>query len=374
MFWGLANELARLGHEIQAVTSDSLADGARASLSEEQLADGVHVRRFRNRFNRLSAHFGGVFYRPDGMRQGIEDAAKWADVVHMGESRGPHNLWAASASQRCKVPLVWSPYGGLPQATGIRGIYRSAYDIAFTRSIIPCVDRFVAQTQHEKEVFLSHGAPADRIRLIPLAVTGSDFESLPARGLLRSRLGLGAKDHVVVSVARLSPVKGLDMLVQSFAKLPRTPEGPFLVLVGWNHGAEPSLRSLAAELGVQDRVIFAGSLLGEDRKLAYVAADVFAMSPRVFEETSLAALEAAACGLPTVLTAECEIPGLAEAGGGLVVDRNEAALAAGIGSLLNDPALRMNVGRAAKEAVRARFTIERVAALHNDLFQEVVHP
>jgi glycosyltransferase involved in cell wall biosynthesis len=372
MFWGLANELARLGHEIRVVTSDSLDDGKRTLLTEEQLAERIHVSRFRNRFNRLSAHFGGAFYRPAGMRKAIEAAAAWADVVHMGESRGLHNVWSAHACQRSRAPLVWSAYGGLPEATGIRGVYRAAYDLSITRSIIPRVHRFIAQTQHEREVFVSHGASAARIRLIPLAVTWSDFEDLPARGQLRRRLGLGEKDQVVLSVARLSPVKGLDMLIRSFAQLPRTAEGPFLVLVGWDHGAESSLRALARDLRVADRVIFAGSLLGEDRKLAYVDADVFALAPRVFEETSLAGLEAAACGIPTVLTSECEIPGLVEAGGGLVVARDDAALAAGIGSLLGDVQLRSRTGRAAREAIRERFTIERVAAMHDELFQELV--
>jgi glycosyltransferase involved in cell wall biosynthesis len=117
--------------------------------------------------------------------------------------------------------------------------------------------------------------------------------------------------------------------------------------------------------------MFVGPLLGKERMLAYVDADVFALSPRVFEETSLAALEAAACGVPTVLTRECEIPGLVEAGGGLVVGRSESALAAGMESLLEHPNSRSEFGHAARQAVRARFTTERIAIAHEDLFNEV---
>jgi glycosyltransferase involved in cell wall biosynthesis len=305
------------------------------------------------------------------MRRAIYEATAWADVVHMGESRGPHNLWSASACHESGVPLVWSAYGGLPLATGLRGIYRAAYDLAFTSSVIPQVDRFIAQTEHEKEVLLLRGAKADRIRLIPLGVDWSEFEQLPTPGALRNRIGIGAKDHLVVSVARLSPVKGLDILIRSFARLRHTNVGPYLALVGWDHGAESSLRRLAADLGVAGRVIFVGPLLGEERMLAYVDADVFALAPRVFEETSLAALEAAACGVPTVLTRECEIPSLVEAGGGVVVGRSESELATGMQSLLECPDLRLKSGHAARQTVRERFTTERIAIAHEELFDEV---
>lgn len=371
MFWCLAIELSRMGHDLRAITSDSLNAAERIPIRQEQLAERLHVSRYRNRFNRWSAHFGGIFFRPVGMGAAVHEAAAWADVIHMGESRGPHNLWSANASRKSAKPLVWSPYGGLPLANGLRGIYRAAYDVAFTSSVIPVVSRFIAQTEHEKEVILLRGAQADRIKTIPLCVDWSEFEQPPVSGGLRTRIGIRPKDNLIVSVARLSPVKGLDILMRSFARLPQTAAGPFLALVGWDHGSGSMLRRLAADLGVNDRVMFVGALLGKERMLAYSDADVFALAPRVFEETSLAALEAAACGVPTVLTRECEIPGLIESGGGLVVERSEAALAAGIQSLLESPDLRVKLGRAARQAVRERFTTERIAEAHEAVFNEV---
>ena len=67
----------------------------------------------------------------------------------------------------------------------------------------------------------------------------------------------------------------------------------------------------------------------QDRFAAYGDADVFCLTPRHWEETSVAALEAAACGTPVVVTEQSEIPGLGASGGGFVVPlRNEEILGA----------------------------------------------
>src|SRR4029077_4405769 len=91
MFWMLAQEFAKRGHQVVVVTSDSLSRDERAGLLVEELVPNIQVHRFRNRFNAMSASLPAVFYRPRSMRQGLRDAMADADVAHMGESRGIHN-------------------------------------------------------------------------------------------------------------------------------------------------------------------------------------------------------------------------------------------------------------------------------------------
>lgn len=372
MFWMLAQELARRGHHIEVVTSDSLSRDKRAQRLEEDLAPRIHVRRFRNRFNAMSASLPALFYRPRYMRGGLRDAMTHVDVVHMGESRGIHNLWAAKAAGAAGVPLVWSAFGGLPSATGIRGLYRRMHDVFLTRQVIPRVDAFIAQTPHERSIYMSHGAPEDRIHEIPLCVDLSSYERLPERGSLRRRLGIQPDAKLIVSVARLAPVKGLDLLVEALALIPPTPAGPHLALVGWDHGFLSSLQAQVNRLGLAGRVHFPGALYKEERFTAYVDADIFCLTPRVYEETSLAALEAAAAGCATVLSLECEVPGLAQAGGGLVVPRVAHELAASLASLLSDSSRLKNMGRKARTHIYENFSVESVGERHEALFRELL--
>jgi glycosyltransferase involved in cell wall biosynthesis len=369
MFWLLAQELAKRGHQIDVVTSDSLSRDQRAVSLEEDLYPGIHVRRFRNRFNAMSASLPAVFYHPRSMRRGLREAMARADVVHMGESRGIHNLWAAQAASDVGVPLAWSAFGGLPLATGVRGLYRMAHDVLRTRRVVPKVDAFIAQSEHEETIYRDHGAPANKIHRIPLCVDLSAFERLPARGLLRARLGLTESDHMIVCVARLAPVKGLNLLVEAFSKVPRSSRGPHLVLVGWDHGSLRSLQADVTRRGIAGRVHFPGALFGDNRLIAYRDADVFCLTPVVYEETSLAALEAAASGCPTVLIPQCEVPGLAEAGGGLVVRRELGPVADALTALLDDSDGRRQMGELARAHVRQNFSVEEVGWRHEALFR-----
>ena len=371
MFWMLAQELARRGHQIDVVTSDSLGRDERAQDLEEDLEPRVHVRRFRNRFNSMSASLPAVFYRPRSMRRGLREAMQHADVVHMGESRGIHNLWTAQAAAKAQVPLVWSAFGGLPKAAGVRGAYRRLHDLFLTQRVVPKVDAFVAESEHEEVVYGEHGVPAAKIHLIPLCVDLSLFETLPERGSLRRKLGIGDDALLVVSVARLSPVKGLDLLVEAFSRVPRNEHGPHLALVGWDHGAMPGLKALVRRLGVESRVHFPGALFGDERLKAYRDADIFCLTPIVYEETSLAALEAAASGCPTVLSPQCEVPGLATARGGMVVNRDPESVAVALGGLLADEAGRLDTGEAARAYVFSHFSATAVAERYEELFVEL---
>jgi glycosyltransferase involved in cell wall biosynthesis len=372
MFWLLAQELVRRGHRIEVVTSDSLSRDERAERLDEEIAPGIHVRRFRNRFNAMSASLPAVFYRPRDMRRGLRESMAGVDVVHMGESRGIHNLWTAQAAERAGVPLAWSAFGGLPPAFGVRGVYRRAHDVLITRRVVPRVDAFLAQTPHEKTVYMEHDAPASKIHDVPLCVDLSAYENLPQRGQLRRRLGIPGDARLVVSLARLAPVKGLDLLVEAFAMIPATASGPHLALVGWDHGFLSSLQAQVSRLGLTGRVHFPGALYKEKRFIAYVDADVFSLTPTVYEETSLAALEAAASGRATVLSPQCEVPGLAAAGGGLVVRRDAAALAEALGGLLDDPARLGEMSRRARAHIQDNFSVKSVAEKHESVFRSLL--
>ncbi len=371
MFWLLASELARRGHQIVVITSDAMGPHERATRAVETLAPGIEVHRYRNRHTWLSARLTPLFFRPEGMREGLRRALQQADVVHMGESRGIHNVWAAQACAEQQVPLVWSAYGGLALGSGVRRPYRALYDVAFTRTVVPRVARFIAQTRHEETIYREQGAPVERIRRIPLCVDRALLTSLPARGSFRQRIGVGPATPLIVCVARLSPVKGIDLLIDAMAPLRTGANAPVLAIVGWDHGSLSALRQQVARLHLEERVKFAGPLYGDERITAYVDADVFALTPRVYEETSLAALEAAACGVPTVLTEQCEIPGLAEAGGGIQVASDPDAVAAGLRALLDNPDRRAEMGSTARRVVLDRFTADRVAAEHEATFAEL---
>ena len=105
----------------------------------------------------------------------------------------------------------------------------------------------------------------------------------------------------MLSVGRIEPLKGLDLLVQAMSML-NDLDDTRLVIVGGRPERDDELNrleSMAAELGVADKTTFAGAVKQTELPAYYSAADVFVM-PSYYESFGLVALEAMACGTPVI--------------------------------------------------------------------------
>jgi glycosyltransferase involved in cell wall biosynthesis len=210
-------------------------------------------------------------------------------------------------------------------------------------------------------------APSDRTAIVVNGVDAAAIRAdVAAHGLSPHALGLTGAGPVVGTVARLDPVKGVDVFVRALARLAASRRDVQGLIVGG--GAEADrLRALAAREGVADRVRFAGEVVDGVRALA--ALDVYVATSRR-EGLPLALLEAMACGRPVVASA---IPAHAEVldngrTGRLVPVDDVAATAEAIASVLADPA-RARRGAAGQAVVEKRYdirlTVDGLAAVYH---------
>jgi glycosyltransferase involved in cell wall biosynthesis len=174
---------------------------------------------------------------------------------------------------------------------------------------------------------------------------------------VRAALGIAPGEVVVGSLVRLAEGKGLDTLLDAFSMVHRA--RPCRLLLVGDGPLRGALEEQAARLGVADAVTFSGSQRDPQPYLA--AMDVFVLAVPA-GSMSIALLEAMALGLPPVITfcgpEEAVIPG--ETGLG-APPNDPGALAAAIGSLVGDPALRRQLGLAARSHVGRHFSVGRVA-------------
>jgi glycosyltransferase involved in cell wall biosynthesis len=199
-----------------------------------------------------------------------------------------------------------------------------------------------------------------------------DTRTLVHRTLVRSEarvaLGLPIDEMIVGTVARLDPVKRLDVLLRALAAL----EDVQAVIVGYGP-EERRLKAMAGQLGVLDRVLFAGHQRDVHPWLA--AMDLFVLTSD-WEGMSNALLEAMAARLPVVATATGGTPDvvLEDETGFLVPPGDPPALTRAIQALLADPALRDRLGQAGQRRVAECFSVEqmveRTQALYSNLFVE----
>lgn len=206
--------------------------------------------------------------------------------------------------------------------------------------------------------------------IVPPGVDTDRFVPLDgeARREARRRLGLPTNGPLLVSVSRLVPRKGMDVLIEATARLQVT--FPDLVLaIGGTGRDRPRLDRLAASHHVP--VHFLGRVDDADLPDLYGSADVFAMlcRDRWFgleqEGFGIVFLEAAAAGVPQVSGLSGGSSEAVEDQQTGVVVRNPtdvAAVAVALRSLLASPERRAAMGRAARQRAENSFTYDRLAA------------
>ncbi len=222
------------------------------------------------------------------------------------------------------------------------------------------VDAFLPVSQYTADLMSERmRVPAERMHVVWNGVELGDIHPEPARR--------DAERPAIGFLARLCRDKGIDTLVDAFLLLKRDRPNVRLVAAGVVLNED---RPLLAEL--QKRINAAGvagdveilgpvSRGGKIRLLQRV--DVFSVPAAYGESFGLYLPEAWAAGLPVVQPRHGAFPELIEAtGGGVLCEPNDpAALAAALGSLLNDPARRKTLGAAGRAVALERFTADRMA-------------
>ncbi len=184
------------------------------------------------------------------------------------------------------------------------------------------------------------------------------------------RNGAGRLD--VLSVGRLVPFKGQGLLIESLAALAARGIDARATVVGWGE-TQPGLESLAAELGVADRVTFTGALGQDEIRALLEAADVFCL-PSFAEGVPVSLMEAMAMELPVVSSRIMGIPELVEDGvsGRLIAPGNVEELTAALAGLAGDSAERSRLGKAGRRQVIEHYAIAGSTAQLHALFSERV--
>ncbi len=194
--------------------------------------------------------------------------------------------------------------------------------------------------------------PEDRTRIIhpgmdPYRFVRRDAAALGAE--MRTSFGFSPVDIVVLFAGMNFEIKRLDLAIEAFSEAVRArPESQLRLLVA-GRGDRKYYAARAGELGVADRVKFAGVV--EDMAACYASADVFFMPSR-FDTFGLVVLEAMAAGLPVIITDRTGAKDLVKQGGeGFIVpvDAGPSEFGECI-SRLTDRDLRTKMGCLARAA------------------------
>ncbi len=268
-------------------------------------------------------------------------------------------LRRAVAQYRPQVVLTWMnratrlcPRGDFVHVARLGGYY----DLKYYRRC----DHLIANTRDIAAYIVRQGWPEDRVRYLPNFVAMA-----PAAPVARASLATPEEAPLALALGRLHPNKGFDTLLAALTRLPEV----HLWLAGEGDQRD-MLERQAQSLGVAARVRFLG--WRQDTAALLAAADLL-VCPSRHEPLGNVVIEAWAAGRPVVATAS-EGPRalIRQDETGLLVPVDDAdALAAALGRLAGDPALRARLAQAGRAACEAEYSEPRVVGLYRDFLAEV---
>ncbi|MEP0548306.1 MAG: glycosyltransferase family 4 protein [Rhodothermales bacterium] len=199
--------------------------------------------------------------------------------------------------------------------------------LRLTRRAFRRLDAFIAVSDVSKRRFAAWtGVDERKGFVVPNCIDASGFGPGSKRPDLLARYGLAGK-RVLLTLGRMDPAeryKGFDETLEAVAALaPAHPDLAYLVC--GDGGDRPRLERKAVELGVGDRVVFAGYIPEEEKADHYRLADAFVMPGRG-EGFGIVYLEALACGVPVVASShDASREAVRDGALGEVVDPDDAA-------------------------------------------------
>jgi glycosyltransferase involved in cell wall biosynthesis len=275
--------------------------------------------------------------------------------------------WLAGVRRRFSIQQLLTPPTPPVEGKSLRSVLRRTFGgrarrlaglrlsaLFFNKTI--CVSNTVRES-----VVRDYGFPANRTITIYNCVSVSKFvPSESVRATVRTRLGVGPCDFLLVCAARLSEIKRIDILLHAIARVSRDNLHCKCVIVG-DGPLREQLWEQAREMGLSDHVFFEG--FREDVRPYLQAGSAFVLTSRA-EGLPLAVLEAMACGLPCIVT---DVGGNSEAVlhnvNGLVVSPGSIdAVAGAISYLLTHPHECAQMSRMARVRACELFDTEKSMA------------
>jgi len=249
------------------------------------------------------------------------------------------------------------------------------YLSTLTRLAVRRAARVIAISQStQRDVVELLGAPADRVRVVPLAIEDEFRPVTDTAALADLRRRRDLPEHMILYVGTLEPRKNLVTLLEAYARCrgdasPGSPLPP-LVLAGGKGWGYEAIFAAVERLGLGEAVLFPGFVPHGELPLWYSAADVLVYTS-LYEGFGLPVLEALACGTPVITSNVSSLPEVAGEAGLLVDPTDAAALAEALRQVWGDADLRREM-RTRGLAQAARFSLTALGRQTRNVYQEAV--
>ena len=361
---GLSNGLKDMGHHISVLTTDVHSATERSYRPIYRNEQGVHVWCVPNLSNRLA--YQQQLFLPMLDQAYFEQIEKNSpvDIIHLHGHRHLLNNLVVRWAKKKGIPYVFTANGTLrrhEQKVQLKRIWDSCISGSIPLEAAMCI----AVSQTDRWIHRQQGIESDKIHRIPNGLDLSEFT--PVSNGFKEQLGIPLNSKFVLYLGRISPRKGVDVLVESFKQL-HTPN-THLVIAGSDMGGLQKARRLAKQ---HPHIYFVDTISGDERLQALSEADLV-VYPSKDEIFGLVPFEALMSGTPVIVSDDCgcgEIIDVIDAGS-VVPYGNAARLAQEIDALLSTPERCRDMVSKGQTYIKQYLSFDVVAKQHADLYHQI---
>jgi mannosylfructose-phosphate synthase len=381
----MAESLARLGYQVDVFTRQ---------FDDQPMIEQISERA---RIVRIPAG-GGDLIRKEWLSEAVPEWVANAEAwIHDHDltytSIGSHYWDAGLAGDKLArllgVPHVHTPHSlGAWKRASLDGDsaaldrqYNFRERVQSERSIYQRAEMVVATSPQQADLLVGvdYGVPREKVAMLPPGYDDTRFFPVANATRQAIRRDLAVDDNMILAIGRIAANKGYDLLIRALPTVvERVPDAHLLLAIGATVPTPgeaqqvEEFKALAGQLGVGEQVRFRDHVPDDALADTYRAADVFALSSR-YEPFGMTAVEAMACGTPTVVTTEGGLWQMLSWGADAIYadPLDPASFGIAIATILRYPDVAERLAEGGAARARATFTWNGIAQQLADVLHQV---
>jgi len=351
-------------NEVVIYTTDGFKSRLKIQKNQPIQVDNMSVYYFRNLSNYLASKNICIPYLlPFKVAREVQQF----DIIHIHWFRSILAVLIWYYAKKHDIPYILQAHGSVLSISQKQS-FKNIFDQFFGFKLLRDASKVIALTNIEADQYKTMGVNKNKIKIIPNGIDITAYSHLPERGEFRRKYSIKNHEKIILYLGRLHKIKGVDLLIQSFADLSKEMNNIRLVIVGPDDGFLSELKRKIDDLNINDKTLLTGPLYGADKFRAYVDADVYVL-PSVYETFPITVLEASAFSKPVIVTNRCGIADFVEKYG-YVIEYDRDQLHDAIAKFLNNKKYGRISGERGRNLVKKEFNWDNIVKKIERIYED----
>ena len=286
--YNISREFTRKGHEVTILTTSF-----DYNKEDTDSIENLEMVPIDYKFN-----LALFIYSPD-MKKWLNKHLDEYDIIHLHELRSYQNNIILSYAKKFNKPYILQPHASTPKHIN-KSFIKNVYDLIYGKRIMQNAKTVIAVS--EEEAYYDKQMNAKNVEVVYNGMNISEYNNLPPKEAFKNKNNITSP--YILYLGRLDKLKGIDILIKAFSKLPSEFNEYKLVIAGKINSYKEELDDIIESENLKDRVVFTGFVEENEKISIYHDADLFVNPVKYMGGVSITVFESILSNTPVVVTPE----------------------------------------------------------------------